>query len=331
MPPLPLLVFVVGTGSLGAEIAAVRLLSPYFGASTIVWANTIGVVLVALSVGYWLGGRFADRHPHMRGPVPAHAHGRRPAGDRAVRGRPAAGRGGGCARLDLGRRVHRVARRGARPGGRAGVAAGHGLALGGAAGGVHGGGGRRGGRPPVRDLHRRQPGRHSAVGARADPGGGHAAHVPGLRPGDSRGVGLGAAPGAPLRAGAGRDRRADGAAGGHAEGPDRRRPGDPRDRHRVPVRARDRARRRLARARAERGSGPALDLRAEHRADRRRLGRPPGAALHGARPAAAPRGDPRQRRRHHVARLRGVLPAHAWWTGSRSTPSCPTSAASTST
>ena len=60
-------IFVVGSASLGAEIAAARLMAPFFGASTIVWANTIGVVLVALSVGYWLGGRVGDRHPHVRG------------------------------------------------------------------------------------------------------------------------------------------------------------------------------------------------------------------------------------------------------------------------
>lgn len=53
--------FVVGASSLGSEIAAARLLAPYFGASTIVWANTIAVVLVALSAGYWWGGRMADR------------------------------------------------------------------------------------------------------------------------------------------------------------------------------------------------------------------------------------------------------------------------------
>jgi spermidine synthase len=60
-PPLGLVVFVVGSASLGSEIAAARLLAPYFGDSTIIWANTIGVVLVALSVGYWIGGRMADR------------------------------------------------------------------------------------------------------------------------------------------------------------------------------------------------------------------------------------------------------------------------------
>jgi spermidine synthase len=62
---LGVLVFVVGMASLGAEIAGVRLLAPYFGASTVVWANTIGIVLVALSIGYWLGGKQADRRPRI--------------------------------------------------------------------------------------------------------------------------------------------------------------------------------------------------------------------------------------------------------------------------
>jgi spermidine synthase len=58
---------VVGAASLGAEIAAARLLAPWFGASTIVWANTIATVLVALSAGYWVGGRLADRDPTLAG------------------------------------------------------------------------------------------------------------------------------------------------------------------------------------------------------------------------------------------------------------------------
>jgi spermidine synthase len=59
--------FVVGAASLGAEISAARLLAPYFGASTIIWANTIATVLVALSAGYAIGGRLADRRAHLCG------------------------------------------------------------------------------------------------------------------------------------------------------------------------------------------------------------------------------------------------------------------------
>jgi spermidine synthase len=56
-------VFVSGAVLLGMELAASRVLAPYFGNSLFVWGALIGVVLAGLSIGYWLGGMLADRLP----------------------------------------------------------------------------------------------------------------------------------------------------------------------------------------------------------------------------------------------------------------------------
>lgn len=60
---LNVLVFVAGFVTLGLELSAARLLDPWFGNSIVVWAGLIGLVLACLSIGYWLGGRIADRRP----------------------------------------------------------------------------------------------------------------------------------------------------------------------------------------------------------------------------------------------------------------------------
>jgi spermidine synthase len=56
-------VFLSGAVLLGVEIAASRVLAPYFGNSLFVWGAIIGVILAGLAAGYWLGGMAGDRRP----------------------------------------------------------------------------------------------------------------------------------------------------------------------------------------------------------------------------------------------------------------------------
>ena len=56
-------VFLSGAVLLGVEIAASRVLAPFFGNSLFVWGALIGVVLAGLAIGYWAGGTLADRLP----------------------------------------------------------------------------------------------------------------------------------------------------------------------------------------------------------------------------------------------------------------------------
>jgi spermidine synthase len=63
---IQLSVFLAGFGVMAAEMVAPRLLAPAFGTSQLVWTNVIGTILVALTVGAWIGGRLADRAPSER-------------------------------------------------------------------------------------------------------------------------------------------------------------------------------------------------------------------------------------------------------------------------
>lgn len=64
---LYLTVLVGGMTTLAIELSASRLVGNLFGTSNIVWANIIGLMLIYLSAGYFIGGRWADHSPtHVR-------------------------------------------------------------------------------------------------------------------------------------------------------------------------------------------------------------------------------------------------------------------------
>ena len=53
--------FAAGAGTMLFELTAPRIMQPYFGSSSFVWTNVIGVILLALALGYQFGGRLAAR------------------------------------------------------------------------------------------------------------------------------------------------------------------------------------------------------------------------------------------------------------------------------
>lgn len=66
LPPslgLKLLVLTSGAVLMGLEIVGSRILAPYFGNSVFVWGSLISLFLIALSVGYYIGGGLSDRYP----------------------------------------------------------------------------------------------------------------------------------------------------------------------------------------------------------------------------------------------------------------------------
>jgi len=63
---LLVLAFTNGMAIMAVEISASRLIAPYFGTSTFVWTNVIGVIMIALAIGYYLGGKLADKNPDLR-------------------------------------------------------------------------------------------------------------------------------------------------------------------------------------------------------------------------------------------------------------------------
>jgi len=56
--------FFAGMSVMAVELAASRLLAPYFSSSQIVWTIIIGTIMIAMALGNIYGGRSADKNPN---------------------------------------------------------------------------------------------------------------------------------------------------------------------------------------------------------------------------------------------------------------------------
>ena len=62
---IEIIVFICGAVVMIFEIVGSRILGPFLGTTIFVWTSLIGVILGSLSLGYWLGGYFADKKPKI--------------------------------------------------------------------------------------------------------------------------------------------------------------------------------------------------------------------------------------------------------------------------
>ncbi|GAF81716.1 unnamed protein product, partial [marine sediment metagenome] len=62
---LEITVFLCGAVVMTFELVGSRVLGPYFGTSIFVWTSLIGIILGSLSLGYYLGGKIADKNPKL--------------------------------------------------------------------------------------------------------------------------------------------------------------------------------------------------------------------------------------------------------------------------
>ena len=58
-------VFLCGALGMVLELVAARILSPYVGSFNLIWTTIIGIMLTSMSIGYWLGGKVADKKPDI--------------------------------------------------------------------------------------------------------------------------------------------------------------------------------------------------------------------------------------------------------------------------